>query len=250
MTEQKTKKVLASEIMNKNVVSVSPNTPVLEAAKIISDRNLDGIPVVDESGQLIGILTEYDLITKTSPINIDFIKQILSDIKSKNDGKTENLSELTVKEVMNPEPLTLKGDATYEEVIQTFKDHHRVNPIPVIDDQNHLIGLVTEYDLINKTSAVHLPTLQIVLRNLPEFRKEEAHFQEEILNLKVTDIMNKDPLTLTEDIPYDEVIKLFREHHRVNPIPVIGKDGKVIGVISRFDVLRPFHVLQGVFKYF
>ncbi|OGM96301.1 MAG: hypothetical protein A3B86_04125 [Candidatus Yanofskybacteria bacterium RIFCSPHIGHO2_02_FULL_38_22b] len=148
MTEQKTKKVLASEIMNKNVVSVSPNTPVLEAAKIISDRNLDGIPVVDESGQLIGILTEYDLITKTSPINIDFIKQILSDIKSKNDGKTENLSELTVKEVMNPEPLTLKGDATYEEVIQTFKDHHRVNPIPIIDDQNKVIGVISRYDVL------------------------------------------------------------------------------------------------------
>ncbi|MDP3697656.1 MAG: CBS domain-containing protein [Candidatus Taylorbacteria bacterium] len=62
--------------------------------------------------------------------------------------------------------------------------------------------------------------------------------------------MNKEPLTLDPDIPYDDVIKLFREHHRVNPIPVIDKDRKVLGVISRFDVLRPFHVLQGVLKYF
>ena len=120
----------------------------------------------------------------------------------------------------------------------------------MVDDKNILVGLVTEYDLINKTSAVHLPTLQVVLRNLPQFKKEEAHFQEEILQLKVSDIMNKDPITLTPDASYDEVIKLLREHHRVNPIPVIDKDHKVVGVISRFDVLRPFHVLQGVLKYF
>ena len=148
MADEQAKKVLASEIMNKDVVSVSPNTPVLEAAKIISERNLDGIPVVDESGHLVGIITEYDLITKTSPINIGFIKQVLSDIKSKNNGQSEDVTELTVKEVMNPEPLTLREDTTYEEVIQTFKDHHRVNPIPIIDDQNKVIGVISRYDVL------------------------------------------------------------------------------------------------------
>ena len=148
MADEQAKKVLASEIMNKDVVSVSPNTPVLEAAKIISERNLDGIPVVDESDHLVGIITEYDLITKTSPINIGFIQQVLSDIKSKNNGQSEDVTELTVKEVMNPEPLTLREDTTYEEVIQTFKDHHRVNPIPIIDDQNKVIGVISRYDVL------------------------------------------------------------------------------------------------------
>lgn len=144
---ENTKKVLASEIMNRDVVSVTPGTAVLEAAKIISERNLDGIPVVDSNNKLVGILTEYDLITKTSPININFIKQVLSDIKSKA-GEQENISELTVKDIMNPEPLTLKGNATYEEVIQTFKEHHRVNPIPVIDDENKVIGIISRYDVL------------------------------------------------------------------------------------------------------
>ena len=148
MADEQAKKVLASEIMNKDVVSVSPNTLVLEAAKIISERNLDGIPVVDESDHLVGIITEYDLITKTSPINIGFIQQVLSDIKSKNNGQSEDVTELTVKEVMNPEPLTLREDTTYEEVIQTFKDHHRVNPIPIIDDQNKVIGVISRYDVL------------------------------------------------------------------------------------------------------
>lgn len=148
MTEEKIKKVLASEIMNKNVISVSPSTPVLEAAKIISEYGLDGVPVIDESKKLIGILTEYDLITKTSPINIGFIKQVLSDIKSKNDTNREDISELTVKEVMNPEPLTLKENTTYEEIIQVFKDHHRVNPILIVDEEKKVIGVISRFDIL------------------------------------------------------------------------------------------------------
>ena len=161
----------------------------------------------------------------------------------------DEVSKVTAKDLMSREVVSVHPDTTLLDVAKVLAEHN-FDGVPVSDNENHLVGIVTEYDLINKTSAVHLPTLQIVLKNLPQFKKEEAHFQEEILGLKVADIMNKEPLTLTEDVPYDEVIKLFRDHHRVNPIPVIDKDGKILGVISRFDVLRPFHVLQGVLKYF
>lgn len=161
----------------------------------------------------------------------------------------ETLSKILARDIMTKEVVSVRPETPLLDVAKILAEHN-FDGVPVVDNDNKLVGLVTEYDLINKTSAVHLPTLQVVLRNLPEFRKEEAHFQEEILNLKVSDIMNKEPLTLNPDVSYDDVIKLFKEHHRVNPIPVIDKDNKVIGVISRFDVLRPFHVLQGVLKYF
>jgi len=159
------------------------------------------------------------------------------------------MTKIYAKDIMSKGVISVNPDTLLLDVAKVLAEHN-FDGIPIVDATNKLIGIVTEYDLINKTSAVHLPTLQVVLKNLPQFKKEEAHFQEEILNLKVTDIMNKDPLTMPPDMPYDEVIKLFREHHRVNPIPVVDKDNKVLGVISRFDVLRPFHVLQGVLKYF
>lgn len=158
-------------------------------------------------------------------------------------------NKITAKDIMTKEVISVPAETSLLDVAKILAERN-FDGVPVVDKNSHLVGIVTEYDLINKTSAVHLPTLQIVLKNLPQFRKEEAHFQEEILSLKVSDIMNKEPLTLAPDISYDDVIKLFREHHRVNPIPVVDKDNKVLGVISRFDVLRPFHVLQGVLKYF
>ena len=161
----------------------------------------------------------------------------------------EVLNKVTAKDIMTKEVIMVRPDTNLLDVAKVLAEHN-FDGVPVTDNENHLVGIVTEYDLINKTSAVHLPTLQVVLRNLPQFKKEEAHFQEEILSITVNDIMNKEPLSLAPDIPYDEIIKIFREHHRVNPIPVVDNDKKVLGVISRFDVLRPFHVLQGVLKYF
>ena len=161
----------------------------------------------------------------------------------------KDASKVFAKDIMTREVITVHPDTNLLDVAKILAEHN-FDGVPVVDNENKVVGIVTEYDLINKTSAVHLPTLQVVLRNLPQFKAEESHFQEEILSLKVLDIMNKDPLTVDPDMPYDEVIKLFKDHHRVNPLPVIDKDRKIIGVISRFDVLRPFHVLQGVLKYF
>lgn len=158
-------------------------------------------------------------------------------------------TKVLAKDIMTKEVISVHVNTPLLDVAKALAEHN-FDGVPVVDDNNKLIGIVTEYDLINKTSAVHLPTLQIILRNLPQFKEDEVHFQQEILSLKVSDIMNKEPLTLGPDTPYDEVIKLFREHHRVNPIPVVDSDNKILGVISRFDVLRPFHVLQGVLKYF
>lgn len=159
------------------------------------------------------------------------------------------LAKVRAKDIMTKEVITVHPDTSLLDVAKVLAERN-FDGVPVVDNENRLVGIVTEYDLINKTSAVHLPTLQIVLRNLPQFKKEKDHFQEEILSLKVGDIMNKEPLTLDPDNTYDEVIKLFKDHHRVNPIPVVDSGNKVIGVISRFDVLRPFHVLQGVLRYF
>src|SRR3989344_2279912 len=127
----------------------------------------------------------------------------------------KNTTNVLAKDIMTKEVVSVRPDTNLLDVAKILAEHN-FDGVPVIDGDSKVVGIVTEYDLINKTSAVHLPTLQVILRNLPQFKAEEAHFQEEILELKVMDIMNKEPLCLAPDVPYDEVIKIFREHHRVN----------------------------------
>lgn len=119
---------------------------------------------------------------------------------------------------------------------------HNFDGMPVVDEENKLLGILTEYDLISQSSSIHLPTLQKVLQDIKVFGKDKSYFKKEfqdIIALKVKDAMNKEPLTLKDSASYEETVAAFREHHRVNPIPVINSEGKVVGVVSRYDVLKP-----------
>lgn len=150
MSESASKKILVKDIMTKKAIFVSPETPVVDAARIISEHNFDGLPVIDKNDILVGIVTEYDLITKTSSINASFLQKILSEVRNENPLITSGsgLSSMKVSEIMNPEPLTLREDATFEEVMKTFIAHHRVNPIPVVNESSKLVGIVSRFDIL------------------------------------------------------------------------------------------------------
>ena len=150
------KKVLVRDIMTKKVISISPDTSIFDAAKIISEHNFDGLPITDKENHILGILTEYDLIVRTSTANSSFLQKILSEVYSK---KTETIKEaleegaqeissLKVSDVMNKEPLILKEDATFEEVMAAFIAHHRVNPIPIVDSENKIVGIISRFDVL------------------------------------------------------------------------------------------------------
>src|SRR3990167_8195816 len=74
------KQVLVRDFMTKKVISISPNSSITDATRIITEHSFDGLPVIDETNHLVGIITEYDLITKTSDVSTSFLEKILSDI--------------------------------------------------------------------------------------------------------------------------------------------------------------------------
>ena len=158
MSDSELKKVLVKDIMTIKVISVSTDTPVIDAAKIITEHNFVGLPVVDGENHLIGILTEYDLITKTSSLNVSFLQKIINDLYPKDKAPSsegeKSITELIVKDVMNPEPLTLREDATFDDIIETFRAHHRVNPIPIVNGKNKVIGIVSRFDILRPLNIV------------------------------------------------------------------------------------------------
>ena len=141
---------------------------------------------------------------------------------------------------MTTQPVSARADMPILETAKLITEHH-FNGVPVVDANGKLVGLVTEYNLINEESLLHLPTLQSVLKSLPVFSKDKGEFSREIkkvMDLKTADVMDTTPLTLFFDDAFETAVKLFNEHHRVNPVPVIDHDNKLVGVISRFDLIK------------
>lgn len=143
---------------------------------------------------------------------------------------------------MTRKPVTVGLDDSVVFAAKILADHN-FNGLPVVGQDNKLVGIVTEYDLISKGSDLHLPTLINILSNLGVYKKDTAPIKGELkrlLSLKVKDIMNADPLTVNQNAPVQELADLFAHHHRVNPIPVVDNDSKLVGIVSRFDLVQLF----------
>ena len=157
------------------------------------------------------------------------------------------ISKPTVKDIMTSDVVSVHPDASILEAHELIAQHN-FDGLPVVDREHHLVGILTEYDLLVKGSSLHLPTFQKVLAELRVYRRDRSQLQAEIDELKrltVRDVMNSEPLTLPDTATFEEVVQAFRDHHRVNPIPVVDRDRRVVGVVSRYDVLKPLALARG-----
>ncbi|MDX1402778.1 MAG: CBS domain-containing protein, partial [Kiloniellales bacterium] len=116
--------------------------------------------------------------------------------------------------------------------------------MPVVDANYKLIGVITAYDMILQSSGVHLPTVIGVMENIArgkgDRRELDAQFAK-LKDIKATAIMNPKALSVRADAPISEAARLFAENPKVNPLSVVDDAGKLLGVISRYDVLKFFN---------
>ncbi len=154
------------------------------------------------------------------------------------------MSENTVKvsDVMTKKVIMLDPEDNIDKVTKLFEEYN-FDGFPVVNKEGILIGIVTAYDMVSQSYAIHLPSLANILDDILSNKANkntlEEHFNR-VKVIKVRDIMNEDPLVVSPDIRVEDLAKEFIQHHKVNPIPVIDVNKKVLGVVSRFDVIRFF----------
>ena len=149
---------------------------------------------------------------------------------------------LFVADIMSREPISAKPEDSVVSIARLLFEKG-FSGVPVTNEKNEIIGIVTEYDLISKGDALHLPTLINLLGNIDVYKKDNSLIRDDLkrlIILKVKDVMNSEPVTVRDDAPITVAAELFATHHKVNPIPVVNNDNKLVGVLSRFDLVRFF----------
>ena len=147
-------KLFVQDIMTENPISVGPDDLVVYAAKTLVEHGFNGLPVVGPSDELLGVLTEYDLILKGDDLHLPTLIKIFGNLdfykkdKSLVEDNLKKMLSVKVKDVMNPEPLTVKMGTTIETLAELFANNHRVNPIPVINSIGKLVGIVSRFDIV------------------------------------------------------------------------------------------------------
>lgn len=153
-----------------------------------------------------------------------------------------NNNAVKVSDIMSKEIVTLDPDDGLGKATQLF-EQHKYDGFPVVNKEGKLLGIVTAYDMVSQSYATHLPSLINILDDISRNQADEDTLREQfnkIKAVKIRDMMNEDPLVIGPDVRVEDLAKEFIQHHRVNPIPVIDTNKKLIGVVSRFDVIRFF----------
>ena len=141
----------AKDIMTTNIVTVSPETDVSQAARLLLEKHINGIPVVDSSGGIVGVLCQSDLIAQQKKISLPSLFTLLDGFISfsstKNlDMEFKKIAAIKVSEAMTADPVTVSPDTTIEE-IATLMVNRGFHTIPVIQD-GKLVGIIGKEDVL------------------------------------------------------------------------------------------------------
>ncbi len=146
-----------ADVMSRDPILVRTDTPLKEAIQILAERRISGLPVVDENGKLVGVLSETDLMWQetgaTPPAYIMFLDSV---IYLQNPGTYER--ELhkalgqTVGEVMTSDAITIAPDKFLREAAALMHERN-VRRLPVIDQSEQVIGILTRGDIVRAMAA-------------------------------------------------------------------------------------------------
>ena len=144
---------------------------------------------------------------------------------------------LIAKEIMAKKVVSVKADLPVEKLAGVLWSR-RINGAPVVDDDGQLIGVVTESDLVDQTKKFHIPTVISILDSVI-FLDRAKEVEKEISRMTgatVWDICSREPVTIREDTPLDEIATIMAEK-KVHPLPVL-KNGSLVGVVGKADIIR------------
>jgi len=142
----------AKEIMTSPVFSVSPDTPVGQIARLLCQKHISGVPVVDDAGKVTGIVTEIDLIKRHArvhfPVYLPFLDSLIFlESPRRYQEDVRRALGATAREIMTRPVATATPDTDIE-TIATLMVEERANPIPIIDVEGRLVGIVSHTDIV------------------------------------------------------------------------------------------------------
>ena len=195
-----------SSVMVKDVFTVPETMQLDEVAKLMLDNGIGSVPVIDDDGKMVGIVSKADFVTLAVGIAFD---------------------KITVKEIMTKDLTVVSPTERLVHARRLMIENH-VGRLPVVED-GELVGMLTSKDL---------------MRAFIDFRKKvpEKYQKSQIKEVLVEYIMSSNPTVTSKDATISEVAKIMMETG-YNGLPVVeGND--VVGIITQTDILRLIEKLE------
>lgn len=150
---------------------------------------------------------------------------------------------MKVADIMTRNVISVRPDTRVGEIARLFRTH-AVSGLPVVTEEERVVGIVTELDLITRHANPQMPTfLPLLGAYVPLRTKEYRESLRRITGVVAQDIMTTPVNTISPDASIEDAATVMVSN-RANPLPVVDETGKMVGIISRTDLLRVFEELE------
>lgn len=140
-----------TQIMTTDVFAVLSHVSVPTVARIMRDNGISGLPVIDGDGRIVGIITEMDIVSHEiqvdTPTFIPFLDAVFRMPGDTSEDDFRRVLATSAGELMTTPVYSVTTDATVREVA-TLMFERRVNPVPVLDRDNRVVGIVSRSDIV------------------------------------------------------------------------------------------------------
>ncbi|MEZ5843692.1 MAG: CBS domain-containing protein [Hyphomicrobiaceae bacterium] len=183
----------AQDVMTRNVATVKADAAVREIAALMVEKHISGLPVVDESGRIVGIISESDLMHRAE-VGTEAKRKWWFRIFADADSAAREYAKshgLRARDVMSSKVVTVRHDADLADVADIL-DRHHIKRVPVLED-GRLAGIVSRGDLVRALSSAKVTRAERKIDNasLLKVLRERMHDQpwlnDSYLNLSVND---------------------------------------------------------------
>jgi CBS domain-containing protein len=163
----------AHQIMTRQVITIATDAPIVDAANTMLDKHISGLPVVDQAGKLVGIVSQGDFIRRaeigTQRKRGRWLKFLVGPGTAASDFVHERGRK--VGEIMTPDPCTVTEDATLEDIVELM-ERHNVKRLPVMRG-DRLVGIVTRSNLLQAVAGL--------TRDVPDPTADDDHIRNHII---------------------------------------------------------------------
>ncbi len=212
-----------AQAMTPDPITVTPHTTVAQAVQLMVQHDVKRLPVVDDDGRLLGMVSRVNVLRALAEPPV---------AESRGQAATA-VPATSVDAVMMRDVPAVSADAPLSEVVEAVVTYAR-RRVVVIDEQRHVLGIITDGDLIERATQAERPGIvQSILGRQPVSRSHHIHLSQR----SAAEVMSSPVVTVRAEASLMDALQLLLQHG-VKRLPVVDAQDRLVGLVGRWGILQ------------
>ncbi len=213
-----------ADLMVSPVITVTEDAPIADAVRVMTERGIKRLPVVDHKGQLVGMVSRVDVLRALAQ----------PPMREASERTPQPGTHAKVADVMLTQVQTVRSDAKLNKIVELLVSTAE-RRVVVVDAQRHVLGIITDGDLLKRATAdERAGILQALGRRLPGGRRPVTL---DVAGRTADEVMTAHPITVTADTPLLQALRLLLQH-KIKRLPVVDDEARLVGLVGRAQILQ------------